>query len=100
MKEETEEKEESQDEMGLGCRDHQDHPDLQDRSSTKAVWMLLAVLDLREDQECPGRLDSLAQLDLKASVESQVCPDTDLRGRKVNQGWWLDLMEASSDWRD
>lgn len=101
MKEETEEIEESQAEMEPDSQDPQDPPDLQDRSSTKtASTTLLAAPDLREDLEFLARLDSLAQLDPKATVESLVCPDTVQRGRKASRVWWSDLTGASSDWRD
>lgn len=102
VKEETQEREENQAEMGLDSRDPQDLLDLQARSSTRTqavLTTLLAESVLREDLGCPVRLDFLAQLDLKETEESLVCPDTVRRGRRASLGWWWDLMEMSSDWR-
>lgn len=100
-KEETREREENQAEMGPDSQDPQDHPDHQARSSTRTQavsTMSPAALDLREELVCLVRLDSRAQLDLKATVEILVCLDTVTRGRRGSQGWWWGLMEAS-DWR-
>lgn len=103
MKEETKEKEENQAEMERAFLDLQDLLDLQDKSSIRTKAVLIpwwAPLDLREEQEFPVRLDSLAQLDLRVTVETLVCPDTVTRGRKENRGSWSVLMEVSSDWKD
>lgn len=102
VKEETKGREENQAEMGQDSRDHQDLPDLLDRSSTRtlAAWTtLLAALDPRVGLGCPVKLDFLAQSDLKENEESLVCLDTVRRGRRESLGSWWDLMEASSDWR-
>lgn len=99
----TEEIKENRAEMGPDCRDLQDLPDLLDRSSTRtqaASTVSTVPSDLREDLVFLVRLDFQAQLDLKESVESPVYLDTVRRERRGSQGWWWDLMEACSDWRD